>query len=151
MNQSNIHNADGPGEGTALPVTEITITQAMIDRYAELSGDFNPLHVDQEMARQSIFGGTIAHGCIPMEPIFHALHRWTGRPDLARGTTMSLRYHRPSQAGDTIRLEALALPADGEADEAGQTIRFACVNQRGEKVIDGQCRVSMAASDKTQA
>lgn len=144
MNQS-VNSENAEQAGTPLPVTEIAITQAMIDRYAALSGDFNPLHVDQQMAEQSMFGGTIAHGCIPMEPIFQALHRWLGRPDLANGTTMSLRYHRPSQPGDTIRLEAQAMPAEDGKDI--RTVQFACINQRGEKVIDGHCRLPGVAAD----
>jgi 3-hydroxybutyryl-CoA dehydratase len=39
-----------------------TITESDIDAFAELIGDFNPLHVDAEYARRSRFGGRIAHG-----------------------------------------------------------------------------------------
>ena len=122
------------------PTAEITITQAMIDTYARISGDFNPLHVDVEMASKTPFGGTIAHGCIPMEPIFQAVQTWLGRPDLPRNTAMSLRYHRPSQPGDTIGLDATTNLEDG-----GQTrVTFACKNQRGEHVLSGNCLIPAA-------
>jgi acyl dehydratase len=115
----------------------IVITQPLIDAYARLSGDFNPLHVNVEVAAATPFGGTIAHGCIPMEPIFKALHQVAGTPVLPEGTTMSLRYLRPSQPGDCIHLERL--------DEQGTDERlvvFACVNQRGERVIEGRCTLA---------
>jgi 3-hydroxybutyryl-CoA dehydratase len=114
-------------------IPAITITQAMIDEYARLSGDFNPLHVDPAIAAATPFGGTIAHGCIPMEPIFQAMRKLTGTPTLPPGSTMSLRYLRPSQPGDTIHIEP-------RPDEAGDDSAFAfvCVNQRGEKVIEGR-------------
>ena len=40
----------------------VTITGAMIDSYADLSGDRTPLHVDEEYAKRSHFGGRVAHG-----------------------------------------------------------------------------------------
>jgi acyl dehydratase len=118
-----------------LPPNEITITQEMIDEYARISGDFNPLHVDVEAAARTPFGGTIAHGCIPMEPIFKVVQRIIGKPVMPAGTRMSLRYLQPSRPGDTIRLE---LRDDGN-DGAAADLVFACVNQRGDKVIEGRC------------
>lgn len=56
--------------GDTLPACEIRITQDMIEVYAAISGDFNPIHVDAQVAAASAFGGTIAHGCIPMELVF---------------------------------------------------------------------------------
>ncbi len=118
-----------------LPPNEITITQEMIDEYARISGDFNPLHVDVEAAARTPFGGTIAHGCIPMEPIFKVVQRIIGKPVMPAGSRMSLRYLQPSRPGDTIRLE---LRDDGN-DAAAADLVFACVNQRGDKVIEGRC------------
>ncbi|TPQ44766.1 hypothetical protein C2U72_27415 [Prosthecomicrobium hirschii] len=117
-----------------LPAAEIAISQDLIDGYAAVSGDFNPVHVDRAFGAASAFGSTIAHGCLPMEPIFMALQRWLGVPALPPGSTMDLRYHRPSRPGDVIRLDA----ATPEADPGGGTrIPFACLNQAGEKVIEG--------------
>lgn len=118
-----------------LPPNEITITQEMIDEYARISGDFNPLHVDVQAAARTPFGGTIAHGCIPMEPIFKVVQRIIGKPVMPAGSRMSLRYLQPSRPGDTIRLE---LRDDGN-DAAAADLVFACVNQRGDKVIEGRC------------
>jgi len=38
------------------------VTQDDINQYADVSGDFNPIHIDQEFAAGSRFGQTIAHG-----------------------------------------------------------------------------------------
>lgn len=121
-----------------LPPNEITITQEMIDEYARISGDFNPLHVDVEAAARTPFGGTIAHGCIPMEPIFKVVQRIIGKPGMPAGSRMSLRYLQPSRPGDTIRLELRDDGNDGN-DGAAADLVFACVNQRGDKVIEGRC------------
>ena len=44
----------------------ITVDQAMIDRFAEATGDFQWIHVDRERAKASPFGGTIAHGFLTL-------------------------------------------------------------------------------------
>ena len=48
--------------GDAGVTPTITVTGAMIDMYADVSGDHTPLHVDEEYARKSHFGERVAHG-----------------------------------------------------------------------------------------
>ena len=129
--------------GDKLPACEITISQEMIDVYAAISGDFNPIHVDVAAGAASGFGGTIAHGCIPMEPFFQAVLRWTGRESLPPQATMNFRYRAPSRPGDRIHSDA-AITAYNVTDQGRSVeISFVCANQRGEIVIDGQCRLSL--------
>lgn len=134
-------------QGMRLPHVEIAITQALIDRYAAISGDFNPVHVDPDRATASPFGSTIAHGCIPMEPLFQALARAMGRPILPFGTRVSLRYRAPSRPGDAIRVEG----AVADRTDDGWRVAFACLNQAGETVIDGTCLVPVADSQAADA
>jgi acyl dehydratase len=126
-----------------LSPAQIEISQAMIDAYAAISGDFNPLHVDPEAAAGTPFGGTIAHGCIPMEPIFRSVTRWLGVAVLPEGTKMTLRYLGPSRPGDTIRIEERSKEDVAAADSV--TVGFVCRNQRGDAVIEGQCIVPAAS------
>ena len=42
--------------------TRVTVTEAHIVLGSGMFGDFNPLHVDEEFARRSLFGGRILHG-----------------------------------------------------------------------------------------
>lgn len=111
----------------------ITITQAMIDAYAAISGDFNPVHVDPAFAAGTPFGQTIAHGCIPLEPVFQLVQARLGVAVLPEGTGMTLRYLRPCHPGDVIAIVLKSEDAEG--------IPFQCVNQRGEAVIEGAVRV----------
>jgi 3-hydroxybutyryl-CoA dehydratase len=125
--------------GDILPACEVHITQEMIDVYAAISGDFNPIHVDAQAAAASAFGGTIAHGCIPMEPVFQAIMRWRNAHALPRDTAIRLRYRAPSRPGDVIRSEA-SVRGDRQLDGRRLIeIGFVCLNQRGERVIDGEC------------
>ena len=125
--------------GEKLPACAISISQEMIDAYASISGDFNPIHVDTLAAAESVFGGTIAHGCIPMEPVFQSILSWSGSETLPPNTAIRLRYRAPSRPGDIIRADAQVV---GEKTLEGRRvveISFVCVNQRGERVIDGEC------------
>ena len=110
----------------------ITITQELIDAYAAIAGDFNPVHVDPVFAAATPFGATIAHGCIPMEPIFRLVQARSGSAVMPQGSRMKLRYLRPSHPGDTIGIVVGASHDDG--------FDFQCVNQRGETVIEGEVR-----------
>ena len=51
-------------EGESLPQVLKHISQEKINRYAEASGDFNPIHVDENFAKKTPLGGTIAHGML---------------------------------------------------------------------------------------
>lgn len=114
------------------PTPTITITQTLIDAYAVISGDFNPVHVNPGFAAQTPFGQTIAHGCLPMEPIFRLVQARLGVPVMPQGSRMTLRYLRPAHPGDTIGIVVTAW--------AGEALEFQCVNQRGEVVIEGAVR-----------
>ena len=127
--------------GDALPVCEIAISQEIIDAYAAISGDFNPIHVDPQAGADSVFGSTIAHGCIPLEPVFQALQRWTGTELLPRDTAIRLRYRAPSRPGDRIRADARVAAESSAHGRRFVVIEFACLNQRDERVIDGKCEL----------
>jgi 3-hydroxybutyryl-CoA dehydratase len=118
-----------------LPSCQIQITQDLIDEYARLSGDFNPVHVDPQAAASSSFGTTIAHGCIPLEPVFQSLLRWSGLPNLPPQTRFRLRYRAPSRPGDTIRSQVQVR----SRSQAQVQLSFACLNQLDQLVIDGDC------------
>lgn len=128
-------NATSPKPGDALAPCEIRISQALIDAYAALSGDFNPIHVDPAAGQAAGFGGSIAHGCLPLEPVLQSLQQWSGRQTLPPGTRIKLRYRAPSRPGDTIRSRVTV----GQSDASGITLAFDCCNQDGQPVLDGEC------------
>ena len=129
--------------GEKLPACEISISQELIDVYASISGDFNPIHVDAQAGAASVFGGTIAHGCIPMEPVFQSILRWIGAETLPPNAAIRLRYRAPSRPGDVIRADAQVAGEKRIDGRRAVEISFVCVNQRGERVIDGECELML--------
>lgn len=83
-----------------------TITEADVANFAGLSGDFNPLHMDEEFGKNNMFGKRVAHGMLgPV--IMTGLSNQTG---LFEGTTiafleLSIKYVAPLCIGDTVHLE----------------------------------------------
>jgi len=67
-----------------LEEVSMRVTQADIDIYAELTDDFNPLHVDPAFAATTPMGGTIAHGTLSVNLIWQSLARSLGAAALAR-------------------------------------------------------------------
>ncbi|MFQ5596356.1 MAG: MaoC/PaaZ C-terminal domain-containing protein, partial [Anaerolineae bacterium] len=83
-----------------------TITEADIVNFAGLAGDFNPLHTDEEFAKETPFGTRIAHGML-VASVATGLANQLG---IFEGTTIALmeqviRYRGAVLPGDTIHLE----------------------------------------------
>ncbi|HZL30938.1 MAG TPA: MaoC/PaaZ C-terminal domain-containing protein [Pseudolabrys sp.] len=70
-----------------------------------LSGDVNPLHADPDFARQAGYPRPILHGLASMGVVGHALLKTLCGYDLARLTSMSVRFSAPVFPGETIRTE----------------------------------------------
>lgn len=117
---------------TAIPSVSQVITQPSIHTYADLSGDYNPLHVDEEFAAKTPFGGTIAHGPIALQTLFASLTQWFGGEDIPAGVALKVTYRAPVRPGDEITFVPLATTA---GDDGLVTLESECRNQRGETVI----------------
>ena len=108
------------------------VTQEGIDAYAELSGDFNPLHVDPEVAAASEFGGIIAHGPIALHAFFRSATRWLGVEALPPGSQVSVTYRAPTRPGDEV---TCVLREMRDAGDGRTEIEAECVNQDGTTVV----------------
>jgi 3-hydroxybutyryl-CoA dehydratase len=119
-------------DSTDFPTVTERVTQESIDAYAEISGDFNPIHVDPEAAAASEFGGIIAHGPVALHAFFRAATEWLGTDALPAGSEVKVTYRAPTRPGDevTVRLGELQTGADGRAE-----LKAECVTQEGTTVV----------------
>ncbi|TQC42976.1 acyl dehydratase [Rhodococcus sp. WS4] len=129
-----------PTVGAQLPSYSVTLTHKHIRRYAQASGDANPIHLDDEAARSAGLPGVIAHGMLPMGQLASLVTQWAGRAGRIR--RIAVRFAGTVFPGDTItfhgRVRSLV---DGVVDVAVDG-----VNQRGEPVLtQGQVRFSVSA------
>ncbi len=110
------------------------VSQADIDAFARLSGDFNPIHVDPEFAATTSFGRTLAHG--PILSAHAAGLVGTQLPGVgAIGISSHIAHLAPVYAGDTVhtRVEVAAVDRDRRRLELAFTWR----NQDGDLVGEG--------------
>lgn len=115
-----------------------TITDEDIRAFAELTGDHNPVHLDEEYAAGTRFGRRIAHGMLGASLISTLLA--SELP--GRGTvylSQSLRFVAPVYPGDTVTARATVRRVRGDKPVA--TLETVCVNQRGELLIEGEAVV----------
>jgi acyl dehydratase len=108
--------------GDSISVKRI-FTQDDYDRFARLSGDDNPIHVDPVFAARTRFGRTLAHGMLLFSTLSAAVHELFAEGG-AELVEQELMFPGPTFTGEemTIRLEVLAISARGERAEVGVTI-----------------------------
>jgi acyl dehydratase len=85
----------------------ITVTQAMIDRFAEATGDFQWIHVDRERARRSPAGTTIAHGFLTlslMAQLRDQIYDVDGIASRINYGCDKVRFLEPVPSGGRVRL-----------------------------------------------
>jgi acyl dehydratase len=118
-----------------------TVTEADVVAFAGLSGDFNPLHTDEEFAARTPFRGRIAHGLL-VQSIASGLANQTGIFDgtLAALTEMVIRYRAPVRFGDTVRVALEVRDKEPEPGPRRGWARFGIqvLNHRGELVSEGE-------------
>jgi len=124
--------------GQRVKTASITITDAHLVQWAGLTMDFYPLHMDEEFAKKTVFGGRIAHGpltfamsvgLVGMTNIFEdSIVAWLG--------VENMRIPAPVRIGDTIFVEAAVKEKrDTKSSERGVTIFQYTIKNQKEMIV----------------
>lgn len=117
-----------------------TITEKDLDLFIQITGDENPLHIDDDFARQTFFGQRIAHGMLSVA--FFSTLVGMHLPGIgAIYKSQTLEFLRPVFVGDTLTafFEIIAIDPEQERIEIKSWID----NQAGENVIEGKTVASL--------
>ncbi len=124
--------------GDRIAERRLDVTQPLVDRYAEVSGDRNPLHIDPAFAATTAFGRTIAHGLLSLAVVSHALAEW-GRGAWSAGGELEATFVGPVLVGEQLVVtgEVVGLAA---APDGGGGLRAECrvecrAGQAGERLV----------------
>jgi 3-hydroxybutyryl-CoA dehydratase len=118
-----------------------TISESDVMTFATLTGDFNPVHVDEAAAAASPFGGRIVHGMLTASLLSTVLAMQLPGPG-AIYLSQSVSFLRPVKLGDTVtaRVEITAIDAAKRRLILATTIR----NERGKNVVSGEAVVQLS-------
>lgn len=118
--------------GQALPPLTKQVTVEQIQRYAEASGDRNPIHLDDGFARSAGLPGVIAHGMLTMAFANQAVTDWLGDRRLLK--RLQGRFAGMVRPDDAITVSGTVASVDPESRRV--LINLLVTNQRGEKVFN---------------
>lgn len=120
---------------------EREVTADDIQKFAEVSGDTNPLHSDPEYAKRTRFGECIAHGMLSAGFISAVLGTKLAPHTCVIYVSQTLRFLRPVKIGDRIRTVAEVKGVDDE--KRLLTVETECFNQANEPVVKGEAVVML--------
>lgn len=115
-----------------------TITETDVYLFAGISGDFNPMHVDEEYAKTTEFGTRIAHGGLASSLLANVL----GMKLPGLGTValeVQQKYRLPVYFGDTVTITVEVVKKIERMKVV--EMKLAWTNQHGKTIAKGSCRV----------
>ena len=121
-----------------LPQLNRLVSQDKINKWADVVGDHNPLHVDPEYAKQTKFRVTIAHGPLVISFISEMMCNWLGPGWIEGGKLQDVRFRAPVKSGDEITIRGKVM--DKRIVDGIKMIECEIYveNQQGERVVEGR-------------
>jgi|SRR5436190_4927862 len=118
--------------------TSRLVTDELIRKFADVSGDHNPIHLDEEFAKTTRFGKRIAHGMLSGAFISAVLgNEFKDRKIVYLSQTM--KFTAPVFIEDTVT--ATAIVTNIREDRGIVTLETVCTNQNGETLVKGEAAV----------
>lgn len=114
------------------------VTERDITLFAQASGDTNPLHLNEDYAKKTIFGQRIAHGMLSASYISAIL----GTKLPGEGSiylSQSLQFKRPVHINDEIT----TMVEVTKIEKNKVTLKTVCTNQKGKIVVDGEALIQL--------
>ncbi len=130
-------------QGKALPPVVKHITQEKINLYAEASGDFNPIHIDESFAAKTPLGGTIAHGMLVLAYVSQMMTSAFGQSWLSGGK-LSARFKAPARPGDILTVSGKIDSLEDKNGVPYASCSLECRNQRDEVIVTAEAVVRLS-------
>lgn len=136
-----VENFDDIKVGDALPsLVEGPITRHILGIYAGASGDYNPLHIDSDFARQTGMPDVFAHGMLSAAYLARVLTHWVEQSAIRR---LSVRFAAITQLGDEVRCRARVSEKFVQNGEQCVALELTARNQSDEIKLTGTAVVAL--------
>lgn len=120
-----------------LPARKWVPSHVQVRQYAEASGDFNPIHLDDNYARRAGLGGVIVHGMLTMAQMAALLTEWIGQEGWI--SELDVRFEQIVRPGDTITCSgSIRACTDNILD-----CHLEAYNDKEERVLSGSAYISI--------
>ena len=126
------------------PLVKGPIRQIQLTRYAGASGDFNPIHQDDDFAKAAGMGGVFAHGMLSMGFVAQAVTDWAGA---GRVRKIGVRFAALVRLNDTVTCGGRVVGTSQKDGVSLVELDVWAENQKGEKVVTGKATVALPSRD----
>jgi len=120
-------------------VEKIKVTEEQVELFAKATGDFNPIHMDEEYAKKTRFGRRIAHGVLSAGFISRVLAMKLGTGGIYLAQT--LKFLKPVFIGEDISVEIKVLTFREERQIG--TVETLVKNSQGEIAVKGEATIML--------
>jgi acyl dehydratase len=146
---SNFGVAAGQG---LVPLVKPPITQEQLRRYAEASGDFNPIHLDEQAAHRVGLDSVIAHGMLSMAFLGQFVNQQIVNIPGAHLARLRVRFMDMVRLGDTLTCHGV-VKSKTINDDLSESVTVECwaQNQKGDKVTAGEAVVVVPNTQRNEA
>jgi acyl dehydratase len=124
------------------PLVKGPIQQIQLTRYAGASGDFNPIHQDDEFAKAAGMGGVFGHGMLPMGFVAQVVTDWAGAGAVRK---IGVRFAGLVRLKDVITCRGRVVDKSSKDGVHTVDLELWAENQKGEKVVTGRATVGLPA------
>jgi 3-hydroxybutyryl-CoA dehydratase len=118
--------------------TNRLVTDELIRAFAEVSGDYNPIHLDDEFAKSTRFGKRIAHGMLSGAFVSAVLGNELKNMKVIY-LSQTLKFTAPVFIGDTVTTTSTVIHI--REDKGIVTSETICTNQNGETLVTGESKI----------
>ena len=122
------------------PLVKGPIQQIQLTRYAGASGDFNPIHQDDEFAKAAGMGGVFAHGMLSMGFVAQAVTDWAGAGTVRK---IGVRFTALVRLKDTVTCKGHVLAKSSGDGVHTVDLEIWAETQKGDKVVIGKATVAL--------
>jgi len=126
--------------------TSVTVTETHLVLGSGMFGDFNPLHVDEEFSRKSMFGTRILHGPFTSALVAAPVGMYFARTAIAY-LEHHCRFKAPVRPGDTLTTEWTVTEKLDKPKHRGGIVVLSCVakNQKGEIAVEAEGKILVSS------
>lgn len=133
------------------PLVKPPITQEQLRRYADASGDHNPIHLDEQAAHRVGLDSVIAHGMLSMAFLGQFVNQQIADIPGARIAELRVRFLNMVRLGDTLTcLGVVKSQAINDDLSQSVTIGYWAQNQKGDKVTTGEAVVIVPLASRKE-